>query len=126
MQRVDATTVTLSDALGGSTHTLDVPPTHPLSDTAPSASASAVPSAPSAVQIALQLPVALFSGPAVARDEAMMQLLQQGKDANADGDFSAACAYFEAAFALSVRAGLLVSAANMRLKLGQVTTYLLR
>eukprot|EP00965_Chrysotila_dentata_P114633 3788855-Pleurochrysis_carterae.AAC.5 len=45
-----------------------------------------------------------------------------GKDANTSGDFATACACFEAAYALSVRAGMLVSAANMRLKLSQPQT----
>ena len=51
-----------------------------------------------------------------------LQLLQKGKDANANSDFSLACACFEAAYALSMRGGMLVSAANMRLKLGEPDT----
>lgn len=52
----------------------------------------------------------------------MLQLLQKGKDANAASDFATAAACFEAAYALSVRPGMLVSAANMRLKLGEAVT----
>lgn len=52
----------------------------------------------------------------------MLQLLQRGKDANTKSDFAAAAAAFEAAYALSVRSGMLVSAANMRLKLGHLDT----
>ena len=51
-----------------------------------------------------------------------MQLLERGKKANASSDIEAACGCFEAAYALSVRAGMLVSAANMRLKLGEPAT----
>mmetsp|Transcript_47708 Transcript_47708/g.154505 ORF Transcript_47708/g.154505 Transcript_47708/m.154505 type:complete len:111 (+) Transcript_47708:1843-2175(+) len=52
----------------------------------------------------------------------MYRLLGEGKAANAAGDFAAACARFEAAYALSLRPGLLVSAANMRMKMSQVGT----
>ena len=69
--------------------------------------------------LAAQIPAAVFSGPIPGRDQKVLQLLQRGKDANGEGNFKAACACFEAAYALSVRAGMLVSAANMRLKLGQ-------
>ena len=64
-----------------------------------------------------QIPTAAFSGSVSNRDKLVLQLLQRGKDANAASDFVQACACFEAAYALSVRAGMVVSAANMRLKL---------
>lgn len=54
----------------------------------------------------------------------MLALLNRGKTANEAGDFSLACACFEAAYAVSVRAGMLVSAANMRLKLKMAATAL--
>jgi len=74
------------------------------------------------VQMTQAIPTKVFSGPISVRDAAVLKLLQQGKQANGGGDFSAACACFEAAYALSVRAGMLVSAANMRLKLSQPAT----
>ena len=64
-----------------------------------------------------QIPTAAFTGSPQGRDKMVLQLLQKGKDANAAGDYALACGCFEAAYALSVRAGMLVSAANMRLKL---------
>ena len=64
-----------------------------------------------------QIPTAAFSGSVSNRDKLVLQLLQRGKDANAASDFVQACACFEAAYALSVRGGMLVSAANMRLNL---------
>ena len=73
-------------------------------------------------QVLLQIPTAAFSGSAQARDKLVLQLLQRGKDANTKSDFAAAAAAFEAAYALSVRSGMLVSAANMRLKLGHLDT----
>ena len=69
-----------------------------------------------------QIPTAAFSGSVSNRDKLVLQLLQRGKDANAASDFVQACACFEAAYALSVRGGMLVSAANMRLKLGEPET----
>ncbi|EOD11245.1 hypothetical protein EMIHUDRAFT_459784, partial [Emiliania huxleyi CCMP1516] len=74
------------------------------------------------VKMTLALPTSVFSGPARARDNAVLDLLQRGKEANGAGDFGTACACFEAAYALSVRAGMLVSAANMRLKLSHAAT----
>ena len=47
----------------------------------------------------------------------MNELLANGKAANTEGQFLEARDFFEAAYALSERIGLLVSAANMRLKL---------
>ena len=74
------------------------------------------------MQIASEIPTESFIGPTAVRDEKALQLLQRGKSANAQGDFDTACACFEAAYALSIRAGMLVSAANMRLKMGQPVT----
>ena len=69
-----------------------------------------------------QIPTAAFTGPVNGRDKLVLQLLQKGKDANGASEFAQACACFEAAYALSVRGGMLVSAANMRLKLGEAET----
>ena len=52
----------------------------------------------------------------------VITLVNKGKEANAKEGFATACACFEAAYALSARTGLLVSAANVRLKLGESTT----
>ena len=65
------------------------------------------------------IPVSTFTGPVGTRDQKVLELLSSGKSANAAEDFGTACACFEAAYALSVRAGMVVSAANMRLKLAQ-------
>jgi hypothetical protein len=74
------------------------------------------------VKMTQAIPTSVFAGPLPARDETVLKLLHRGKQANGSGDFSTACACFEAAYALSVRAGMLVSAANMRLKLHQPAT----
>ena len=68
-----------------------------------------------------QIPNAAFAE-GEAQDTAGMQLLERGKAANAQSDFALACACFEGAYALSIRGGMLVSAANMRLKLGDAET----
>ena len=70
-------------------------------------------------KIISQVPTAAFTGPAEARDKMAVQLINKGKEANAAGEFATACACFESAYALAMRVGMLVSAANMRLKLGQ-------
>jgi hypothetical protein len=74
------------------------------------------------VKMTQAIPTSVFAGPLPGRDDAVLKLLQKGKQANGAGDFSTACACFEAAYALSVRAGMLVSAANMRIKLHQPAT----
>ena len=79
------------------------------------------PNVPTA-KVLSQIPTAAFTGAVQGRDKMVLQLLQKGKDANGNGEFAVACACFEAAYALSARAGMLVSAANMRLKLGEVET----
>lgn len=73
-------------------------------------------------QVLGQIPTDAFGGAPEKRDKLVLQLLQRGKEANTAGDFATAAASFEAAYALSVRSGMLVSAANMRLKLGQLET----
>eukprot|EP00967_Tisochrysis_lutea_P116569 scaffold187822_cov28-Tisochrysis_lutea.AAC.2 len=103
LQRVDLQTVKLAGTI-----TLNVEDIPPLP----------VPS----VQKMQSIPANLFAGSVQARDSTVLKLLEQGKLANTSGDFTAACACFEAAYALSVRAGMLVSAANMRLKLNQPAT----
>ena len=74
------------------------------------------------LKVLSQIPTAAFTGSVNGRDKLVLQLLQKGKDANANSEFGAACACFEAAYALSMRGGMLVSAANMRLKLGEGET----
>ena len=69
-----------------------------------------------------QVPTAAFTGPAEARDKMAVKLINMGKEANAAGKFDTACACFESAYALAMRVGMLVSAANMRLKLGDAYT----
>uniref|UniRef100_A0A7S0J574 Uncharacterized protein n=1 Tax=Calcidiscus leptoporus TaxID=127549 RepID=A0A7S0J574_9EUKA len=103
VQRVDKASLKLAGSIS-----ILVPPAPPAS----------VPSVPLTAQIA----TSVFSGPISGRDHKVRQLLQRGIDANTAGDFGTACACFEAAYALSLRAGLLVSAANMRLKLSQPNT----
>ncbi|KOO52848.1 hypothetical protein Ctob_011896 [Chrysochromulina tobinii] len=73
-------------------------------------------------KIISQVPTAAFTGPAEARDKLAVQLINKGKEANSAGEFAAACACFESAYALARREGMLVSAANMRLKLGDAYT----
>ena len=73
-------------------------------------------------KVLTQIPTAAFTGSVNSRDKMVLQLLQKGKDANASGEYAQACAYFEAAYALSMRGGMLVSAANMRLKLSEAAT----
>ena len=97
LHRVDKRTVTLAGSIS-----LDVGPSAPL-----------VPS----VKMMLAIPARTFTGPVATRDQKVLELLSSGKSANAAEDFATACACFEAAYALSVRAGMVVSAANMRLKL---------
>ena len=108
LERVDATTV----ALAGTTR-LAVPPAAP-----PAMPWQPLPS----VELVMQMPAALFSGPAAAREDATAQLLQHGTAANGAGDFRTAGGCFEAAYALSLRPGFLASAANMRLKIPQLNT----
>ena len=79
-----------------------------------------LPNVPTA-KVLSQIPTAAFTGSVNSRDKMVLQLLQKGKDANGQADFLQACACFEAAYALSMRGGMLVSAANMRLKLGDAT-----
>ena len=97
LHRADKRTVTLAGSIS-----LDVGPSAPL-----------VPS----VKMMLAIPARTFTGPVATRDQKVLELLSSGKSANAAEDFATACACFEAAYALSVRAGMVVSAANMRLKL---------
>ena len=102
LHRVDKRTVTLAGSI-----TLDVGPSD--------VGAPLVPS----VKMMAAIPASTFTGPVGTRDQKVLELLSSGKSANAAEDFATACACFEAAYALSVRAGMVVSAANMRLKLAQ-------
>ena len=103
VQRIDQRVVKLASSIS-----IDVAP--PPADLVPS------------TKLALSISPALFSAPTAERDARVLGLLQRGKEANAASDHRAACACFEAAYALSLRSGMLVSAANMRLKLGQPET----
>ena len=76
------------------------------------------------VRLTREIATEMFNGDTEARDRKVVSLLNRGKEANEASDFTLACACFEAAYALSVRAGMLVSAANMRLKLGMAATAL--
>ncbi len=98
-------TVTLANSIA-----IPVPPAPPPASLAPT------------LELLAAVPADAFAADPSVRDAKALELLERGKTFNAAGDFRSACGCFEAAYALSIRAGMLVSAANMRLKMDEPST----